>query len=325
MFSSCEQIFNSDYQGVHAQLAALQAEQLRAADALTLVCRRIRALLHARPLLLQLSFRVPLRAAALEALLSPELAGRVEALHLWSWHAPLSDPGLEQLLGVLQNQAGSLRRLVLEGHPAALLGRPGVDLRCLRQLTELEVFPAEALRLVPATMPQGLMRMVCTTGTEEGARRHIAWAADEASAPPGCLPHLNYMHIRACGRFSWDAEYARPGMHVHLSGCPCSNGEFYIDRALPSNRLQISAARSIFHMAGSVSVSGYSMGLACWLENTGTLPRLLEIGGPMYHCLLRAQNCLLMGADGYHIPIPMPRLAALLRSLISAFEGCGCL
>ena len=84
MFDS-EQISNSHYQGVHAQLAALQAEQLRAAEALALVCRRMHAFLRARPLPLQLSFRVPLRAAMLDALLSPELSGSIEALHLWDW------------------------------------------------------------------------------------------------------------------------------------------------------------------------------------------------------------------------------------------------
>ena len=81
VFSSCERIINSQYQGVHTQLAALQAEQLRAAEALALVCRRMHAYLRRRPLTLQLSFRVPLRAATLDALLSPELSGTVEALH----------------------------------------------------------------------------------------------------------------------------------------------------------------------------------------------------------------------------------------------------
>ena len=102
MFNS-ERIFTSDCLGVAEELAALQANQLRAAEALALVCRRMHAVLRARPLPLQLSFQVPLRAAALRALLSAELAGRVKALHLWGWDAPLSQPGKEQMLAVLQN------------------------------------------------------------------------------------------------------------------------------------------------------------------------------------------------------------------------------
>ena len=190
----CNSFFTSCCRGVPEQLAALQAEQLHAAQTLALVCGRLRALLRARPLPQQLSFRVPLRAAALGALSSPELSGSVEALHLWGWDAPLGEPEQGQLLGVLRNQAGSLRRLALEGHPAALLRQSGADLRCLRQLAKLEVFAAEALRLVPAALPQGLERMVCTM---EGAGQHVTWATDEAGAPPGCLPHLDPMHIRA--------------------------------------------------------------------------------------------------------------------------------
>lgn len=153
---SCDSLIPSDSRGVPEQLAALQAEQLHAAEALTLMCPRWRALLRARPLPLQLSFRVPLHAAALDALSSPELSGRVEALHMWGWDAPLSEAEQGQLLGMLRNQAGSLRHLALEGHPAALLGQLGVDLRFLGQLTKLKVFAGEALLLVPSAMPQGL-------------------------------------------------------------------------------------------------------------------------------------------------------------------------
>ena len=78
----CHSLILSNYEGVPEELAALQAEQLHAADALGQVSRRMRALLRIHPLPLQLSFRVPLRAAALEALLSPEQAGRIDALHL---------------------------------------------------------------------------------------------------------------------------------------------------------------------------------------------------------------------------------------------------
>ena len=249
----CHSLTLSDSEGVPEQLAALQAEQLRAADALAQVSLRMRALLRAHPLPLQLSFRVPLRAAALHALLAPEQAGRIDALHLWGWGAPLSEVEREQLLSVLRNQADSLRRLALEGHPASLLGTPGVDLRFLHQLTKLEVFAAEALRLMPAAMPQGLVRMVCTMETEAG--RQITWAVDDASAPPGYLPHLDSMHLRVGGPFSLEAAFALPGVHVRLSGCRhCS---FTADHALTFGGLRHSKGRGIFHTARSVAASGF--------------------------------------------------------------------
>ena len=262
MFSSYEQI--SHYQGVHAQLAALQAQHLRAAEALALVCRRMHALLRARPLPLQLSFRVPLRAAALHALLSPELAGRVEALHLWDWDWFLSPPKPalphETLLAVLRNQAGSLRHLALEGQPAAVLGEPGVDLRFLCQLTRLEVFAPKALRLVPAALPQGLVGMVCTMEDMKPGDGRITWDMSEASAPPGCLPRLDWMHLRVSGAVRLDVAHAWPGVHVRLSACHGpQRGDFAVARAHVASGLWNGAECGIFHTARSVAVSGCDM------------------------------------------------------------------
>ena len=294
---------------VPRQLAMLQAEHLRAAQELALVCRRFRALLRTRPLPLQLSFRAPLRAPALDALLSPKLSGRIDALHLWGWDAPLSGLEQGQLLGVLQSQAGSLRRLALEGYPAALLGTPGVDLRCLHQLTKLELSTAKALQLVPATLPQGLVRVVCTMdNTGMGAWRHITWATDAVSAPPGCLPHLDWMHMRVGGPFSLEAAHAWPGVHVCLTAC---RGAFACDNVLAADTLQRSAGRGIFSTARSVAISGYGLSLYTLMghivsldEPDGQLRELLfPVTGPLTEvvfdpCKLRSAQRLRVRRPG---------------------------
>ena len=286
----CHKLIPSDCEGVPEQLAALQAEQLRAADALGVVCRRMRALLRAHPLPLQLSFRMPLRAAALHALLAPEQAGRIDALHLWGWDAPLSELDQEQLLDVLRNQAGSLRRLALEGHPAALLGEPGVSLRFLSQLTSLNVFAPKALRLVPAALPQGLVLMVCTMDAERPGAGRITWASSEASAPPGCLPRLNWMHIRVCGAVRLDAAHAWSGVHVRLSACHGpSRGGFAVARGLAENSLWNGAESGIFHTARSVSVSGCNMRFN---GHPRLLPQLIcPTTGPLTEVVLDARVC----------------------------------
>ena len=312
----CHSLILSDCEGVPEELAALQAEQLRGADALAQACRRMHALLRAQPLPLQLSFRVPLRAAALHALLAPEQAGRIDALHLWGWDAPLSEFELEQLLGVLRNQANSLRRLALEGHPAALLGTPGVDLRCLHQLTKLELSAAKALQLVPATMPQGLVRMVCTMDNEKDPGRHITWATNAAGAPPGCLPHLDWMHMRISGPCSLEAAFARPGVHVRLTACGLRTW-FTADPAPSAAGLRHGEGRSIFHTARSVSICGYSLSVICMRERQ-LLPELFfPITGSLTE--FKLDPCFPSSSREYAIDARI--LAFQLQGLISAREA----
>ena len=194
------------------------------------------------------------------------------------------------LLSVLRNQAGSLQRLVLEGRPAALLGEPGVDLRFLGQLTSLEVFAPKALRLVPAALPQGLVRMVCTMDAMRPGAGRITWATSEASAPPGCLPRLDWMHIRVCGAIRLDAAHAWPGVHVRLSRCRGpSRGSFAVARGLAADSLWDGAERGIFNTARSVSISG------CDMSFTGDerlLPHLLcPTKGLLTAVVLDASTC----------------------------------
>ena len=191
---------------------------------------------------------------------------------------------------MLRNQAGSLRRLVLEGRTAALLGEPGVDLRFLGQLTSLEVFAPKALRLVPAALPQGLERMVCTMDAMRPGAGRITWDMSEASAPPGCLPRLDWMHLRVCGAIRLDAVHAWPGVHVRLSGCRGpSRGSFAIARSLDADSLWDGAELGIFNMARSMSVSG------CDMSFTGDgclLPWLLcPTAGLLSEVVLDARAC----------------------------------
>ena len=218
---------------------------------------------------------------------------------------------------MLRNQAGALRRLALEGHPAALLGQPGVDLRCLHQLTKLELSAAEALQLVPAMLPQGLVRMVCTMDKNQAAEQHITWAIDEVSAPPGCLPQLDWMHIRMSGPCSLEAAFARPGVHVCLTTCG-SHARFTIDPALTAAGLRHGVGRGIFHTARSVSISGYDMYLSCKREQRCLLPELLcPVTGPLTE--VKLDPCFPSTSREYAIDARI--LAFQLQRLISAREA----
>ena len=192
---------------------------------------------------------------------------------------------------------GSLRRLVLEGHPAAVLGELGVDLRFLGQLTSLEVFAPKALRLVPAKLPQGLIRMVCTMDAMRPGAGRITWATGKASAPPGCLPRLDCMHIRVSGAVRLDAAHAWPGVHVHLSACPGpSRGDFAVARAHVGDSLWHGAQRGIFHTARSVFVSGCDMSFS---GHPRSLPQLLcPTTGPLTEVVLDARACFRARDDG---------------------------
>jgi len=208
-------IIGSAWARRHAQPAAAE---VRSAVGLLNVCRRVRAVLRARPLPLQLDFsRAPLSARQRAWLAARVRVGYVEGIRVCNmdctfWKGANSlvlrrhGHSLQRLAGVPLRLVSTTDRSVLDTVRAGVRVAHLLDLRGLGQLTHLSVVlplqndlkGEERLWLVRDLWPDGLveLELLCiatchrrTYAPSAMVLYHLAWAPSSPQRSSGAQPH----------------------------------------------------------------------------------------------------------------------------------------